>query len=155
MSGDISLAADITFPDTIGYGDRKAIVIIRQNLDDDAKEAMVGLHATGLLHMAWRPEKNENLKEMRVDVLSLVGENIPKDKTLPHAKRIGIEKHGDEFQVYVSMAGEPMRPYGKPIKLNLQGSFYVGIGFCSHQPDVTATGELSDVVLVNAAGKVK
>ena len=155
MSGNVSLAADVTFPDTVGYGDRKVVVIIRQSLDDDAKEAMVGLHATGLLHMAWRPERNENLKEMKVDVLSLVGENIPRDKSLPHAKRIGIEKKGDEFTVYVSMTGEPMHPYGNPVKLKLDGPFYVGIGFCSHQPDVTATGQVSDVVLKNDAGKVK
>ena len=31
MSGDVSLAADISFPDTNGYGDRKAVLIIRQD----------------------------------------------------------------------------------------------------------------------------
>ncbi len=44
MSGDVSLAADITFPDPNGYGDRKAVLIIRQDLDDDSKEAFVALH---------------------------------------------------------------------------------------------------------------
>ena len=41
ISGDVSLAADIAFPDPNGYNDRKAFVIIRQNLDDDSKEAIV------------------------------------------------------------------------------------------------------------------
>ena len=41
MSGDVSLAADINFPDTAGYDDRKAFVIIRQSLEDDSKEAVV------------------------------------------------------------------------------------------------------------------
>jgi len=27
MSGNFSLAADITFPDTNGYGDRKAVLV--------------------------------------------------------------------------------------------------------------------------------
>src|SRR6202795_751558 len=31
MSGDVSLAADAAFPDPKGYGDRKAVLIIRQN----------------------------------------------------------------------------------------------------------------------------
>jgi hypothetical protein len=35
MSGDVSLAADITYPDANGFGDRKAVLIIRQDLDDD------------------------------------------------------------------------------------------------------------------------
>ena len=52
MSGDVSLAADVTFPDPKGYGDRKAVLVIRQNLDDDSKEAMVGEHGAGMIHLA-------------------------------------------------------------------------------------------------------
>lgn len=159
MSGDISLAADISFPDTTGYGDRKAILIIRQDLDDDSKEAMAALHGTGLLHLAWRPEKDTNIKEMRVDTRSLTvvtgtggGTN---DKVAIHAKRIGLEKHGDNFAIFVSMTGEPMHQYGAPIQLHIEGPFYVGIGFCSHQPAKADTGILSNVVLENAAGKVQ
>ena len=37
MSGDVSLAADITFPEPKGYGDRKAVLVIRQDLDDIPK----------------------------------------------------------------------------------------------------------------------
>jgi hypothetical protein len=57
MSGDVSLAADISFPDSAGFYDRKAVLIIRQSLDDDSKEAMVALHGGGLVHLAWRPRK--------------------------------------------------------------------------------------------------
>src|SRR6202012_4941360 len=57
MSGDVSLAADIAFPDPNGYGDRKAFLIIRQSLDDDSKEAIVALHGLGMIHLAQRPEK--------------------------------------------------------------------------------------------------
>ena len=42
MSGDVSLAADITFPNPDGYGDRKAVLVIRQDLDDDAKDELAG-----------------------------------------------------------------------------------------------------------------
>ena len=44
MSGDVSLAADIAYPDAAGYGDRKAVLVIRQDLEDDSKEAIVALH---------------------------------------------------------------------------------------------------------------
>lgn len=154
MTGDISLAADVSFHDTAGYGDRKVILVIRQNLDDDAKEAMVALHGAGLMHLAWRPEKNQEIKEMRVDIKKLAG-LAPDDKTIIHAKRIGIEKHGDEFAVFVSLTGEPMHQYGDPIHLHIDGPFYVGIGFCAHQPDKVDTGVVTDVVLKNSAGRVK
>ncbi len=154
MEGDVSLAADISFPDSAGYGDRKALLVIRQSLDDDSKEAMVALHGAGLLHLAWRPDKGQNIKEMKVDIKSLLGKSAD-EKVLIHAKRIGIEKHGNDFAVFLSLTGEPMHQYGNPVHLDIDGPFYVGIGFCSHQPDKVSTGVLSNVVLENAAGKVK
>ena len=52
MSGDVSLAADIAFPDPNGYGDRKAALVIRQDLEDDSKEAIVALHGEGMVHLS-------------------------------------------------------------------------------------------------------
>ncbi|WP_220463931.1 hypothetical protein [Adhaeribacter radiodurans] len=156
MDGDVSLAADINFPDKEGYLDRKAVVIIRQSLEDDAKEAMVALHGGGLLHLAWRPEKGQNLKETKVDQRGgLPASQIPNEKEIGLAKRIGIEKRGNNFALFVSMAGEPMHQVGEAIQLPFDGPFYVGIGFCSHLPDKVDTAVLSKVVLENAAGKVQ
>ncbi|MCW3110135.1 MAG: periplasmic component of the Tol biopolymer transport system-like protein [Segetibacter sp.] len=53
------------------------------------------------------------------------------------------------------MTGEPMHQLGDLIQLHMNGPFYVGIGFCSHLPDKVDTGILSNVVLENAAGKVR
>jgi hypothetical protein len=141
MSGDVSLAADINFPDTAGYDDRKAVLVIRQNLDDDSKEVMVALHGGGLMHLAWRPEKDASIKEMRVDKRG--------------ALRIGIQKQGDAFAIFISFSGEPMHQFGAPIQLHIDEPFYVGIGFCSHLPDKLDTAILSNVVLENEAGKLK
>lgn len=152
MSGDVSLAADPTFPDTAGYDDRKVVVIIRQSLDDDAKEAMVALHGGGLMHLAWRPEKGQMMKEVRVNHRS---DHRTDSLNTGLAKRIGIEKRGDAFAVFISMHGEPMHQIGDPIQLHLDGPFYVGIGFCSHQPATTDEAIVSNVLLVNAAGKVR
>ena len=71
------------------------------------------------------------------------------------AKRIGIEKRGDEFALWVSLDGEPMHQFGPPIKLHFDAPFYVGIGFCSHLPETVDTAVLSNVVLENEAGKVR
>ena len=47
-----------------------------------------------------------------------------------------------------------MSQFGAPIELTLEEPFYVGIGFCSHVPDKVDTAILSNVLLVNKAGKV-
>src|SRR5664279_602366 len=149
MSGDVSLAADINFPDTAGYDDRKAFVIIRQNLDDDSKEAVVALHGGGLLHLAWRPEKGQQMKEVRANNRK----GLP-DLVSAHVRRIGIEKRGNSFALFISNNGEPMHQIGEPIQLQIDGPFYVGIGFCSHLPAKTDAAVFSNVVLENKAGKL-
>ena len=156
MSGDVSLAADISYPDPTGYGDRKAVLVIRQSLDDDAKEAIVALHGAGMIHLAYRPEKDVRVKDMeyRMGGRGLPGGASPDSLVPVIARRIGIEKRGDSFALFVSLDGEPMHQFGPPIQLNLDGPFYVGIGFCSHLPDKSDTAILSNVVLENAAGKV-
>ncbi len=150
ISGDVSLAADINFPDTAGYDDQKAFVIIRQSLDDNSKEAVVALHEGGLLHLAWRPEKGKMMEEVRANNR----EGLP-DLVSGHVGRIGIEKHGNAFTLFVSTHGEPMHQVGDPIQLNIESPFYAGIGFCSHLPVTTDSAIFSNVVLVNAAGKLR
>ena len=146
ISGDLSLAADVSFPDPKGYGDRKAVLIIRQDLDDDSKEAMLGEHGVGMIHLAQRSSKGAMMSDMQFRFGgSLEG---------VHAKRVGIEKRGDLIAIFVSLEGEPMHQFGPPITMHLDGPFYVGIGFCSHLPATLDRAVLSDVVLKNSAGKV-
>ena len=151
MSGDVSLAADIDFPDPKGYGDRKAVLMIRQSLDDDAKAAMVALHGAGMVHLAWRPERDVRVQDMEFRIGSRGGRpgGVSLDQQRPfHAGAGG--RGGPDQQI-----PEPMHQFGPPIKLHLDGPFYVGIGFCSHLPETVDTTVLSNVVLENAAGRVK
>jgi hypothetical protein len=156
MSGDVSLAADISFPDPNGYGDRKAVLIIRQNLDDDSKEAIVALHGAGMIQLAQRADKDVRVKDMefRVGGRGRPGGKTPDSLVPVFAKRVGIEKRGDDFTLWVSLEGEPMHQFGPPISLHLDAPFYVGIGFCSHLPDKSDTGVLSNLLLENSAGKL-
>ncbi len=158
MSGDVSLAADISYPDSLGFGDRKAVLVIRQSLDDDSKETIIALHGEGMIQLAWRPEKGLRIKDMEYRIGSrggLPGGKSPDDLVIAHAKRIGIQKLGDSFALFVSVDGEPMHQFGASIRLHIDEPFYVGIGFCSHVPDKADTAILSNIVLVNAAGKVR
>jgi len=147
MSGDVSLAADVSIPDPKGYGDRKAVLIIRQNLDDDAKEAMIGEHGTGMIHLAQRAEKGASINDMQYRFGGGLNGVL--------AKRIGIEKRGDSIAIFVSIKGEPMHQFGPPITVHFDEPFYVGIGFCSHLPATVDTGVLSNVMLESSAGKVR
>jgi hypothetical protein len=147
MSGDVSLAADVTFPNANGYGDRKVVLVIRQNLDDDSKEAMIGEHGVGMIHLAWRPDKSAMMK----DAQFRFGGTLAGVK----AKRVGIEKHGDAIAIFVSLTGEPMHQLGPPISLHFDEPFYVGVGFCSHLPATPDSAVLSNVVLENSAGSVR
>lgn len=151
VSGDVSLAADVTFPDPKGFDDRKAVLVIRQDLDDDSKEAMAGEHGTRMVHLAWRPKQGAGFKdfEYRVAAVGLPGGDSDGAADLK-VRRIGIEKHGDSIALYVSVMGEPMHQYGPPITLHFDGLFYVGIGFCSHLPATLDTAVLSRVTLENS-----
>ncbi|MGB8582511.1 MAG: biopolymer transporter Tol [Candidatus Sulfotelmatobacter sp.] len=147
MSGDVSLAADVNFPDPKGYDDRKAVLIIRQNLEDDSKEAMIGEHGSGMIHLARRTERGKFL----TDKTYTFGGDLEGVK----AKRIGIEKRGDFIAIFISLEGEPMHQFGPPVQVHFDGPFYVGVGFCSHLPVTSDTAVISDVVLENSAGKVR
>lgn len=146
-SGDFSLAADVAFPKEDGFGDRKAVLVFRQSLDDDSKSVMVGQHGAGMIHLAYRSDTGVMMKDLEYRFTGqLAG---------IHAKRIGIEKHGDSFAIFISLQGEPMHQFGPPVTLHLDEPFYVGIGFCSHLPATADTAVISDLVFENAAGKVR
>jgi hypothetical protein len=147
ISGDVSLAAGVSFPDPNGYNDRKVVLVIRQNLNDDSKEAMIGEHGTGMVHLAQRPAKGV----MIVDMQYRFGGGL--NGVLP--SRIGIEKHGDSIAIFVSLKSEPMHQFGPPIQIHFDEPFYVGVGFCSHLPATSDAAVLSDVELVNSAGQVR
>jgi hypothetical protein len=147
MTGDVSLAADVTFPNPNGYGDSKVVLVIRQSLDDDSKEAMLGEHAAGMIHLAQRPSTGVMITDMQY--------RFGGGLNGIHAKRVGIEKHGDSIAIFISLTGEPMHQFGPPIQIHFTEPFYVGIGFCSHLPATVDTGIASNVLLVNQAGEVK
>ena len=146
MSGDVSFAANVSFPVAQPPHDRKVVLIIRQDLDDNSKEIMAAEHGTGMVHLAQRPEKNHSIEDMQYRISGSMLPNV-----MP--QRIGLEKRGDGVALLISVQGEPMHQFGPPIQLHFDGPFYIGIGFCSHYPVTVDTGVFSDVVLRNSAGK--
>ncbi len=109
---------------------------------------MTGEHGTGMVHLAEREEKSASIKDMQYRISGSLLPNV-----MP--QRIGLEKHGDDFALFISVKGEPMHQFGPPIHLHFDGPFYVGIGFCSHYPVTVDTGVVSNLVLENSAGKMQ
>jgi TolB protein len=134
ISGDVALSADISFVGEGGNPHRKAVVMFRQDLDPDSIYADIALHGVGSSALQYRDAKGEVTREIQSNI--------------PAPKRIRIIKRGD--YVYMSLAkaaGEEPQFAGGWIRIPLQGSFYVGIGLCSHNKDVVEKAIFSNVTL--------
>lgn len=156
LSGDVSLAATVTWPNIDDFHDRKVALIIRDSLDDDSRQIMAAQHGNGMVHIAWRAEKTGQMTdiEYRSQRQPRAGTNEKGPQTF-HPVRFGFEKKGDAFQLYISWQGEPLHAEGMPVTFRTNGPFYVGVGFTSHLTANVLTAKVSDVVVENAAGKVR
>jgi hypothetical protein len=130
MSGDVTLTADVGFLTKTGNEHKKAVLMLRQSLDGDSVYADVALHASGLTSLQFRDEKGVVTREIQSNISA--------------PKRLRIAKRGD--YVYMSLAsdGEP-KVAGGWLRVPLPGTFYVGLGVCSHDKDVVEKAVFSNV----------
>jgi len=133
VEGDVSLSADIAFHGKGKNPHRKACLIVRQSLDADSEYADAALHGDGLVALQYRDAKGETTHDIHSNV------------TAP--KRIGLERRGDTVTMFVSGGDGKMHPAGGSVRVELKGSYYVGIGVCSHEKDAVETAVLSNVDL--------
>jgi len=156
MSGDLSIAATVAWPSMDDFHDRKVVLILRESLDDDSRQIMAAQHGNGMVHIAWRPEKGAQMTdiEYRSQRQPRAGTEERGPQTF-HPTRIGLEKKGDQFQLYISWQGEPLHAEGPPVIFHVDGPFYAGIGFTSHLPANALMARVKNVVLDNAAGAVR
>jgi hypothetical protein len=133
MSGDVTLTADISFLTKTGNEHKKAVLMLRQSLDADSVYADVALHASGLTSLQFRDEKGALTREIQSNVSA--------------PKRLRISKRGD--YVYMALASDgDVQPGGGWLRIPLHGTFYVGLGVCSHDQDVVEQAVFSKVQLV-------
>ena len=135
MSGDVSLTADIDFPDKSGDPNphRKALLMFRQTLDEDGVYVDAAQHGVGLTALQFRRARGETTQDIELNI--------------DPPKRLRLEKRGDVFTMFVSNHGEPLHQTGASIKLRLEEPFYVGIGVCSHDKNVTEAATFSNLEL--------
>ncbi len=133
VSGDVSLAADISFAGKGGDPHRKACLLVRQTLDPNSAYADAALHGDGLTSLQYRGAAGERTYEIQSGVSG--------------PSRLRIEKRGRYVSISLAAAGAELRPAGGSFRLDLAGSFYVGLGVCSHNNDVVETAVFSKVEL--------
>src|SRR5579862_7251808 len=131
MSGDVSVTANISFYGVGGNAHRKAVLMIRQSLDADSVYVDAALHGNGLTALQYREEKGAMTKDIESSDFS--------------TQRMRLEKRGDFFYLYLSGGSTDLHPAGASIRLPIKGDFYVGIGVCSHDKDVSETALFSNV----------
>jgi TolB protein len=135
MSGDVSLTANMTFPDVSGNPSphRKAILIFRETLDADSAYVDAAQHGVGMTALQYRRTKGATTQDIELNI------DAP--------RRVRLEKRGDTFTMFLSNAGEPLHQVGASVKLRLREPFYVGIGVCSHNKDVVEKATFTSVDL--------
>jgi TolB protein len=135
VKGDLSLTADIDFPNKSGNPNphRKALLMFRQTLDADGIYADAAQHGAGLTALQYRRTRGETTQDIELNI------DAP--------KRLRIEKVGDTFTMFLSSNGDALHQSGSSIKLHLEEPFYVGIGVCSHDKNVQETATFANVEL--------
>ncbi len=130
-AGDISISSDISFPDTGGNEHRKAGLIIRQNLEADAPYVDAVIHGDGLTSMQYREFKGGPTREIQ--------------SSMKRPGRIKLEKQGDYVFMYVAPANANLRPSGGSFKIKFEEPFFIGLGVCSHDNNVSEKAVFSNV----------
>src|SRR5260370_11807522 len=133
VSGDVTLTADISFLTTTGNEHKKAVLMLRHSLDADSVYADVALHASGLASLQFRDEKGAVTHEIQSNISA--------------PKRLRIAKRGDYVYMSLAEAGAEPKVAGGWLRIPLQGTFYVGIGVCSHDKDAVEKAIFSNVEL--------
>jgi TolB protein len=133
VSGDVSLAADISLPGTGGDPHRKAVLMIRQSLDPGAAYAGAARHGDGLTSLQFRAADGQVTHEIESNVSA--------------PTRLRIEKRGDAFYLWIAANDGPLQFAGGSMDVPLKSPFYIGIGVCAHNKDAEQQALFSNVDL--------
>jgi len=136
LSGDFILQARLRF---VGKGvdpHRKAGVIVRASLEDDAPYADAAVHGDGLTSLQFRRTKGATTEESRAQV---TGADVVQLERRGTTLTLSAARFGDLFQT-------------TEVKdLALGDDVYVGLFVCSHNPDVVETVVFDGVRVVKPA----
>ena len=133
VSGDLTLTADVQFVGASAAQHRKAVLMIRQNLDPDSAYADAVSHGNGLTSLQFRGAKGEQTYQVFTQV--------------DEPARVRIVRQGSRYTMYSGKPGDELKASGPVEYITLQDPVYVGLGVCSHVATTLETAVFSNVQL--------
>jgi TolB protein len=141
VSGDFAITSDVAMASSNGNPHRKAVLMVRQSLDADSVYADIAVHGEGLTSLQFRDEKGGPTREVQ-----------SRTKT---PKRVRLVKRGDYLYMMTAGNGEPLKVMGASPRIHMEGTYYIGIGVCSHDKGAIEKAEFRNVEVTerkNASG---
>jgi hypothetical protein len=136
-SGDLSLAADVSFVGASAQPPRKACLVIRQNLEPGSAYVDVAVHGDGLTSLQFRDSQDGVTREIQ----SMVAK----------PQRVRLDKIGDVVYLSVSQAGGEPQPSGASYQLHFTEPFYIGLAVSAHDNTAFETAVFSRVEVGDAS----
>ena len=130
VTSDFILTSKIDITSKTGNAHRKIGLMIRQTMDANSPFADIVLHADGLLSLQYRSKQGATTEEVK---FTEVG-----------AQYLQLEKKGSKILARIAQNEQALTD-AKEIELPFEGSFFVGLVTCSHDPAQTVTGLFSNV----------
>ena len=137
VSGDVTLSADIQWVGTSAAEHRKAVLMIRQNLDPGSSYADAVSHGNGLTSLQFRGTANEQTYQV------VAADDGP--------SRLRIVRKGSIVSMYYGRPGQELKAAGPVEYIVLNDPVYVGLGVCSHVTTTLETAIFSNVRLEESA----
>ncbi|MGO9259956.1 MAG: TolB family protein [Bryobacteraceae bacterium] len=138
ISGDVTITADVQFVGAGAVAHRKAMLMVRQNLNADSPYADAALHGDGLTALQYRAAAAAVTQEVR--------------SPLTAPMRIRLERRGNQFTLSAGQPGGELTRT-EAVSLPLQDPVYAGIGVCSHDGNILETAVFSNVRIVSSANQ--
>jgi TolB protein len=130
VSGDFSLTATVHFPVQKPPSHRKAALMARQSLDEDAAYADAVIHGSGLTELQFRNTAGDVTHAVNFPVTGPV--------------QIRLERKQGWFTMSAANEGQPLQELGS-YALKLTDPIYLGLAVCAHNPTNIETAVFSDV----------
>lgn len=130
VHGDCMISSHIVFSGEGMEPHRKAGLMFRGSLEEDAPYADVALHGDGLLSLQYRTEKGGPTREIAAQVKS--------------PAFVQLEKSGQTFILRVSKDQTPLDEVSS-VNIPLGESFHVGMFVCAHNPEVLEEARFRNV----------
>ncbi len=134
LSGDLSFAIDVAWPEPGKENHRKACAVVRGGLEVDDIYVDVAVHGDGLIELQYRKIKGGDTYGIRTPILA--------------PATVKLERDADVFTVFAAKNGGPFQPVGA-VSLALPDPVYVGLGVSAHNAKNLETALISHVSLTN------